>query len=216
MTAEERKQADSINRKNNLRLEQIKSRCNFHEIYRNKNMFVGYQFRTLIRMSLAKTSESEIPAEFKTYATFLKTYEKENPGKFYIAKQFGQHIKGTQPKSRDLMSYKDYVEAFGEGGQPEELEKAMTKYSERIVKQYVDENQKVNKLMDYLTESKEPVNKAEIDEIVSQIKEMEDQQKRVHNSAVVMEDNQSGITRWATQKHSNDISQANNLIAENQ
>lgn len=65
------------------------------------------------------------------------------------------------------MSFEDYIQAFGKDGKPAELEKAMTKYSERVVKKYVDENEKVNKLMDYLTENNKPVNKADIDEIVS-------------------------------------------------
>ena len=92
MTSEERSFSDAFKRKINRRLELIKSRGNFNEIYRNEKMFDKKTFRNLISYSLAKTKSTDIPTEFRAYANFLQKYEKEDPGKFYIARTFGQHI----------------------------------------------------------------------------------------------------------------------------
>jgi len=42
-----------------------------------------------------------MPAEFHEYANFVSKYESENPGEYYIAKQFGKRISGAS--SSDLM-----------------------------------------------------------------------------------------------------------------
>ena len=93
----------------------------------------------------AKTAESDLPTEFQPYAKYLKNLERESPGKYVIASRYGRGISGSQPS--DLMSKGDYVKAFGEeneewkpedlrfGKMPEELQKAMEKYSERIQRQ---------------------------------------------------------------------------------
>ena len=96
-----------------------------------------------------------------------------------MAEQFGQNLQGL--KSRDLMSSADYKKLFGEvvDGQavlPQELEKACEKYNERLLKEQSNANTKVKQLMAYLNEqksSKKPMNKAEVDQIVEQIRAME-------------------------------------------
>jgi len=39
--------------------------------------------------SLTKTSDKEIPHEFKEWVNFVQTYEQQNPGKFYLAAKYG-------------------------------------------------------------------------------------------------------------------------------
>lgn len=140
MTAEDREKVAAFDRSTERRKEAIKNRCNFYEIYRNKDFLGRETFNELIARSLAKTPDADLPTEFQPYAKFLKKYEEENPGKYLIASQFGRNLAGADPS--DLMSRNDYNEAFGEndwmleelesGRIPAELQKAMKKYTDRI------------------------------------------------------------------------------------
>ena len=168
MTAEDRENVAAFTRNVERRKESIKNRCNFYEIYRNKDFLGTQTFNELIARSLAKTPDSDLPTEFQPYAKFLKKYEEENPGKYLIASQFGRNLAGADPS--DLMSRNEYNEAFGEkdwmfeelqsGKIPQELQKAMQKYTDRVQRQQVDANEKVNALLSKLDESKEPMDKA--------------------------------------------------------
>ena len=144
MTAEDRAKSDAFERAFERRKQAIKSRCNFYEVYRNKDLFERDVFNHLIQRSLAKTAESDLPTEFQPFAKYLRNYERENPGKYLIASQFGKNFAGADPS--DLMSFGEYNKAFGEnrgwkanelrrGQMPDELQKAMDKYSERIQRQ---------------------------------------------------------------------------------
>ena len=83
------------------------------------------------------------------------------------------------------MSAADFKKIFGEvvDGEivlPKELEKAFTKYSERLLKEHSNQNTKVKNLLAYLNErkaSKKAMSKAEVDSIVEQIKSMEEKEQ---------------------------------------
>ena len=95
LTAEESSITESFNRRMELRLTAIRSRCNFFEIYRNQELFDKQSFNELVSQSLAKTPDTQLPPEFKDYVSFVQKYESENPGNYYIAKQFGQRVAGV-------------------------------------------------------------------------------------------------------------------------
>ena len=94
------------------RIQTIKTRGNFFEIYRNRDLFTKEDYNELLKLSLAKADNSELPPEFRDYAAHLQEYEQKNPGKFYLAAKFGAKIAGS--KTRDLMSQKDYSKIFGD------------------------------------------------------------------------------------------------------
>ena len=55
----------------------------------------------------------------------------------------------------------------------------MNKYSDRILRQQFDENEKVNALLNKLNESSGPMDKTEIDALVKQIAELDDKTRTV-------------------------------------
>ena len=125
--------------------------------------------------SLTKTSDKEIPHEFKEWVSFVQTYEQQNPGKFYLAAKYGQAIDGV--KSKDLMSSTDYKKIFGENGElPVQLQKAYAAYSDRLLSEAGDRSPKISTLMSYLNKNKstkKAMNKTEVDQIVQLIKDLD-------------------------------------------
>ena len=114
--------ATAVDRQIARRVETIKHRCNFYEIYRNKTLFDRSTFNELISRSLAKTPDSDLPPEFHSYAKWLKNYEMQNPAKYHIANTFGRDLTATEMS--DLMTNSEYNQAFGEHNwRPEELQK---------------------------------------------------------------------------------------------
>ena len=213
MTAEDREKSAAFERTFERRKQAIQKRCNFYEIYRNKALFDENVFNQLIQKSLAKTPENDLPTEFQPFAKFFQNYERENPGKFAIALQFGKHVTGAD--TNDLMFRSDYSKAIGEseewnpqdlkrGHMPEELQKAMDKYSERIQRQQVDQNEKVNELLSRLDESKKPLDRAEIDALVAMITELDDKPKTISEDQVISMTHGSGELvgkRWAREQN---------------
>lgn len=152
LTPEELSTYESYIGQKQQRIEQIKSRCNFFEINRNKRLFTKHQYHELLKESLAKTANTELPAEFRDYATALQTYQGQNPGKYFMAKKYGQAVPGST--NHDRMNKKDYQKFFAaEAGKlPQGMETALARYRERIAKEQSDKNPKVQELMDYLSE----------------------------------------------------------------
>lgn len=85
----------------------------------------------------------------------MKKYQEKHPGKYYLAKRFGPTIAGS--KTRDLMSQKDYQAAFGDplsDDMPAELRKALKKYTERLLNDAADKDEKISGLVNYLESQK--------------------------------------------------------------
>jgi len=59
-----------------------------------------------LKESLAKTSSTELPPEFRGYVTALQTYQAQSPGKFFMAQKYGRVVPGSS--ERDRMDKKDY------------------------------------------------------------------------------------------------------------
>lgn len=195
MTAADRKQSDAFKRTIERRIESIKNKCNFHEVYRNRDLFDDLDFNKLIARSLAKTPNNELPAEFLVFAQKLKNYETANPGKYAIALKFGRDLPAAN--QADLMSKEDYNAILGEDGaqdwsvedlilgqMPKELKEAMQKYSQRVIKEYVQSNEKVDQLLTFLAESSKKLSKADIDALVARIIELDDKPKTIKDQEV--------------------------------
>lgn len=60
-----------------------------------------------------------MPPEFSEWVKYVQTYEKKNPGKYYLAIKYGQAIEGVM--SKDLMASSDYETIFGKDGQMPEM-----------------------------------------------------------------------------------------------
>ena len=108
----------------------------------------------MIKQSLAKADKAQLPQEFQNYAEFLRDYQSKNPGKFFIAKEFGAKIAGS--KKQDLMSQKDYARLFGEtpGDLPAELKKALDKYRGRLLDERAQKDAGMKALLDHLSDKK--------------------------------------------------------------
>jgi len=68
LNAEDKAKIEAYKRRLERRVDSIASRCNFFEIYRNKNLFGTEAFYSLLSKSVAKTAKTELPAELKDYA----------------------------------------------------------------------------------------------------------------------------------------------------
>jgi len=68
MTVEDNQKKAAFVRTLARRIESIDSRCNFYEIYRNKDLFTEPEFYKRIALSLAKTPNIDLPTEFLPYA----------------------------------------------------------------------------------------------------------------------------------------------------
>ena len=143
LSLKQRRISEAFKRRMDKRIQTIKTRGNFFEIYRNRDLFTKEDYNELLKLSLAKADNSELPPEFRDYAAHLQEYEQKNPGKFYLAAKFGAKIAGS--KTRDLMSQKDYSKIFGDapGEMPSELRKAFEKYRTRLGKERAEKDTKI-------------------------------------------------------------------------
>ena len=70
LTPEEKAKSDAYQRRSEERLKNIKDRCDFFELMRNKHLWHDKKqdFNKLLTRSCAKTNQEELPAEFRDYA----------------------------------------------------------------------------------------------------------------------------------------------------
>ena len=71
LSLKQRNISEAFKRRMERRLQTIKARGNFFEIYRNRDLFEKDEFNDLLKLSLAKADNSELPPEFRDYAIFL-------------------------------------------------------------------------------------------------------------------------------------------------
>lgn len=158
-------------------MQTIKARCDFFEIKRNKKLLGNDTYNYLMKQCIAKSAETKLPPELKDYANFVQDYQKKNPGKYYLARKFGPVIPGA--KKGDLMTKADYAKIFGDDPSelPTDLKKALAKYTDRLKTEDAERRTQVQSLMTLLKDwssSKKPLDKAEIDRVVTQISKLDE------------------------------------------
>ena len=114
LTAEEHRLSESYGKILQKRRRGIQQRLDFFEIQRNRDLFNVDDFEALLAESLAKSSSDDVPPEFQDWVKYYENYQKENPGKFFMALSYGPTLQGVKPGQ--WMSASDYKKLFEDNG----------------------------------------------------------------------------------------------------
>ena len=158
LTPEENTLSESYSKILQKRRQGIQQRLDFFEIQRNRDLFNADSYEALLAECLAKSSSEDVPPEFQEWVAYYEKYQKENPGKFYMALSYGPTMQGVKPGQ--WMSASDYKKLFDDNGQlPKELRKAIDQYTERIQGEMAERSNKVSGLAEHLYNLKTSKNK---------------------------------------------------------